>query len=402
MKHKKNNLFLLLTLSDMNKNSNLYSDLVQEFVLRGENVFIVAPCRELNEPTHISNEKGIDVLRVKTMPLFGVGTIKKGIANLLLPYQFEKAIKKHFSGIRFDNIIIPTPPIMLESVVSKLKKKHNSKVYLILRDIFPQNAVDLGMMSKSSFLYKMFRRQECRLYKVSDSIGCMSQGNIDYIRKHNPEVAPEKLHILMNFQKVLPMEEHTTEDLKSKYGLQGKFVIIFGGNLGIPQKMENVVEFAKAISTDYKDVVLLLIGSGTQMDVVRQFARDIGVANIVIKDKIPRKDYGQLVMQCDLGLISLNERFTIPNIPSKTMAYFQAAIPVLASVDSATDYGVILEEHNMGLWSVAGDTEAMVSNFDRLYRDAELRHTMGINGRRFLEENMRVEVAYNIIKGNIL
>lgn len=398
---KKNILFLLLSMPDINKNSSMYSDLVEEFALRGENIFVVAPCVDSSEATHFSLEKGIKVLRVKTMPLFGVGTIKKGIANVLLPYQFERAIKKHYKGIKFDSIIIPTPPITLESVVSKLKNRDNANVYLILRDIFPQNAVDLGMMSKSGILYKIFRRQECRLYNIADYIGCMSQGNINYIRKHNPEVASEKLHILMNWQKVVPMAEGTAENLKQKYGFQDKFVMIFGGNLGVPQKMENVIAFATAISAEYKDVVLLLIGSGTQMDVVRRFAAASGVDNIVIKDKIPRADYQQLVSQCDLGLISLNERFTIPNIPSKTMAYFEAAIPVLASVDSATDYGMILEEHNMGLWSMAGNIQAMVANFVKLYADADLRREMGDNGRRFLEQNMRVEKAYEIIKSNI-
>ncbi|MFV0397451.1 MAG: hypothetical protein ACK5JU_05495, partial [Bacteroidales bacterium] len=145
----------------------------------------------------------------------------------------------------------------------------------------------------------------------------------------------------------------------------------------------------------------LLIGSGTQMEIIRSIIIRNGIQNIAIKDKIPRHDYQQLVCACDIGLISLNERFTIPNIPSKTMAYHEAAIPVLASIDSATDFGQILEQYHLGLWNFAGDIKTMIENFDRLYSDENLRNEMGLNGRSFLENNMRIEVAYNTIASKI-
>lgn len=400
MSKKKNILFLLLALPDLKENSNIYSDLVEEFARNGENIFVVAPSIN-NAETCISNEKGVEILRVKTLPLFGVGAIKKGIANILLPYQFYKAIERYYNHIHFDTIIIPTPPITLESLVSKLKNKHKASVYLILRDIFPQNAVDLGMMKKGSLVYKYFRKQERRLYNISDHIGCMSQGNVDYIINHNIGIDPKKLHVLMNFQKVLPRDRTLKSDLKNKYGLDGKFVVVFGGNLGVPQKIQNVISFAQVIEKRYTDVVILLIGSGTQMEIIRSIIFRNGIQNIAIKDKIPRHDYQQLVCACDVGLISLNERFTIPNIPSKTMAYHEAAIPVLASIDSATDFGQILEQYHLGLWNFAGDIKTMVENFDRLYNDLNLRNEMGLNGRSFLENNMRIEVAYNTISSKI-
>ncbi|MFV0397071.1 MAG: glycosyltransferase WbuB, partial [Bacteroidales bacterium] len=253
MNKKKNILFLLLSLPDLNENSNIYSDLIQEFDRNGENIFVVAPSVN-NEETRINKEKGLEILRVRTLPLFGVGTIRKGIANILLPYQFYKAIQKYYTSIQFDTIIIPTPPITLESLVSKLKNKHKASVYLILRDIFPQNAVDLGMMKKASLVYTYFRNHERRLYNISDHIGCMSLGNVDYIVNHNIGINSKKLHVLMNFQKVLPKDRTLKSDLKNKYGLDGKFVVVFGGNLGVPQKMENVISFAQVIEKKYSDV----------------------------------------------------------------------------------------------------------------------------------------------------
>lgn len=390
-----NILFLMLSFPDLNKSSNLYTDLVEEFHNRGHKVYPIAPVQD-DAQTHIQKEKEIDVLRVKTLKLFNVNPIRKGIANVMLPYQYKAAIKKYYKGIKFDLIIMPTPPITLGNIAYYLKKRNKTKFYLILRDIFPQNAVDLEMMSKNSIIYKLFRKQEKELYQRADFIGCMSQGNIDYIKLHNPDINNKKLHILMNFQKVSSFINQQ-EDMKEKYGLKDKFVVVFGGNMGIPQKLENVIALAKLCQEEYSDVVFLLIGKGTQLNIIKKLAQKQGVSNIIFKDLIPRNDYQQLVSQCEIGLISLNEKFTIPNIPSKTMAYYDVAIPVLASIDANTDYGKILQESNSGLYSITGDIKTFKENFDRLYHNPELRKEMGKNGRHFLETYMTPTVAYQTI-----
>jgi len=389
----------MLNLSDLSKPSGMYSDLITEFIENGHSVYPVATAL-LKGPSKVSIENGIKVLRVNTLPLFNVNSIRKGIANVMLPFQYKNAIRNFYKGIHFDLIIIPTPPITLVNLVKPLKKKHDALFYLILRDIFPQNAVDLGMMRKSGLLHRYFRKQEKSLYACADSIGCMSQGNMDYIRKHDPEVSISKLHILMNFQK--PSENTGTLplDVKEKYSLKDKFVVVFGGNMGVPQKIENVIALCKECMI-YKDVVFLFIGEGRQRIRIENIAAKSNVINIIFKDFIPRDEYLQLIRLCDIGLISLNEKFTIPNFPSKSMSYFDAEIPILAAVDSSTDYGTIIENAGAGLVSQAGDTESFFNNFKKLYSSPELRTQMGKNGKKFLEQNMTSEIAYKTILKNV-
>lgn len=374
----------------------MYAALIHELVRNGHEVCVVAPVAASEQTEIESVSEKLRLLKVKSLPLFGVNLIRKGIANVLLPFIYQRAIDRYLKGEKFDLIITPTPPITLANVVARMKKRSRAKTYLILRDIFPQNAIDLGFMKKWWPLYWHFRRQEKKLYRVCDKIGCMSQGNIDYIRKHDPEVPAEKLHILENFQTVEPLVP-AAEDLKAKYGVSGKFVVIFGGNMGVPQKLENVLALAKACEADYPDVVFLLVGKGVQQARIRKMIDEMNLSNTILKDFIPYQDYQKLVAQCDIGLISLNERFTIPNIPSKTLSYFNLKIPVLASLDAATDYGKILEDINAGLWSIAGDVPALKANFDKLYRDPERRKQMGENGRRYLETHMSDKVAYRVL-----
>lgn len=390
-------LFLFISFPDITESTNMYTDLVQEFVTVGHEVTVVAPAKALEE-TKVRREGGAKVLRVKTMNLFGVSPVFKGIANLLLPYKFKNSIHKYLRNDEFNLIILPTPPITLVEVAHALKKKHKAILYLILRDIFPQNAFDLGMI-KNKFLFNYFRRREKKLYSISDQIGCMSKGNIRYVIRENPEVDKSKFHLLSNWQKVVKFDDDVNE-IRVAYGLEGKFVAVFGGNIGSPQKIENIIDLAKAYRAK-NNIVFLIIGRGTEKQRLLQLVRQNNLKNIMVVDFIPHKDYMKLINCADVGLISLSDKFTIPNIPSKTLSYFNARLPVLASVDRFTDFGEILDESNSGLWSVTGDLESYIKNFDTLYYNKELRLKMGENGYNYLLNSLTSGIAYQIILSKV-
>ena len=380
---------------DMNVSFNMYTALVEQFYENGHQVHVVAPAAD-GLATQLRQEKQVQVLRVKTLPIKNVSSYIKGLSNILLPWQYKRAIKKHLSVTKYDLIIIPTPPITLVNLTASLKKKYQSKVYLILRDIFPQNAVDLGFMKKGRLIHRYFRAKEQKLYSVADQIGCMSQGNIDYIQKHNLKVSPDKLHELKNYQILNTYIRDLDEPLREKYNIRDKFVVVFGGNMGKAQQLENVLELAKRCM-EYEDVLFLLLGEGVAMKKLALKIKEENISNIRIQGTISKTDYQQLIGTCQIGLISLHEAFTIPNIPSKTLDYFNLGLPVLASIDRATDYGQVLEEAEAGLWSYAGDHEAFKKNFDSLYSNPELRREMGTKGRQYFEKNLIPEIAYATI-----
>ena len=394
-------IFVALDFPDVTRSSHLYSDLMHEFREKGHEVFVIAPAIDQDKSV-LSVESGIEVLRVPTMKLFGTGKIVKGLSNLLLPRQYKRALKKHRVTLDFDLIIMPTPPITLIDVGIWLKKKSGGKLYLILRDIFPQNAVDLKMMNPDGFIYRYFRKKEIELYEESDSIGCMSQANIDYVVKHNPYLDTSKLHLLPNWEKVHEVEDDSSDEggIREKYGLEGKFVVIFGGNIGLPQKIENVVSLARECQ-EYRDIVFFLVGRGTEKPKIGKLVEELGLDNVILRDNLPRYDYNRVLNMADVGLISLSEDFTIPNFPSKVNSYFSLKKPVLASLDLATDFGDMLERQDCGLWSEAGDVQAFKDNLIKLYSDPELRRNFGQNGYDYLLNNLLPHHAYEIIRNHI-
>ncbi|MGH1288386.1 glycosyltransferase family 4 protein [Bacillus toyonensis] len=396
-----NILFLMIAFPDVEKTENLYTELAHEFKNHDHNVYVATILGDSDHTqTILRNEKGVNVLRISSGKLFNVNYIVKGINTVLLPYRFNQDIKKYFKDVKFDLVISPTPPITFLNTIKKLKKKHSCKSYLILRDIFPQNAKDLGLIN-NELLFSYFRRKEKKLYGISDHIGCMSQGNIDYIVKHNTDIKQEKLELLPNWRKVRENSLLPKTNYRKQYGFNDdQIVLIFGGNIGLPQELDFLLELVECYK-HREDIKFLIIGSGNRQESLKKMIVERELTNVILKDPVPSQEYDCLVRDCDIGLINLNRDFTIPNIPSKTLAYFEAEVPILASIDQNTDYGQVLNEARAGMWSITGDLESYKNNFEKLVCDKELRKSMGRNGRSYLIQNLGVNKAYKTIINHI-
>ncbi|MGL5055778.1 MAG: glycosyltransferase family 4 protein, partial [Fusobacteriaceae bacterium] len=299
-------LFLLLDYSKDENHLGLYKELVYEYRDKGHEVYVATAIeKKYCIETKLEIELGINVLRIKTGNMFGVSFIEKGITNLTLGNTFKKAINQNFKDIKFDLVIHHTPPITFTPVIDYFKKKYSTKSYLILRDIFPQNAVDLGIV-KNTVLFQFFRQKESILYKKSDYIGCMSEGNIEYIKKHNPEVEVEKLHILKNWGKIKPKINIEKNKIRKKYGFNEKdFVLVFGGNMGKPQGLEFLLKVALEYK-DKKDIKFLLVGKGNEKKKLESIKAKEKLDNVVFLEFIPREEYELLTGACDVGIVSLH------------------------------------------------------------------------------------------------
>ena len=180
-----------------NKGSNLYTDLAEELNRQNHVVkVVVSEERKHIEKTCLFEENGIPVLRVKTGNLYEVSFVEKTLTFLTVSYDLIRGIKKHFANEKFDLILFQSPPVTFHRVVKWAMSKYKARSYLMMKDIFPQNGVDIGLYSKHSLVYYFFRSHEKKLYKTSTKIGCMSPGNIEYLKKHNPYLKDEKFELI--------------------------------------------------------------------------------------------------------------------------------------------------------------------------------------------------------------
>ena len=394
-----NVLFLTITKIDNINCRGIYTDLLRHFIKDGHQVFVASPTeRRFGKQTHLMEKEDHTILQIRTLNIQKTNFVEKGIGTILLEYQFRKSINKYYKDIHFDLILYSTPPITFTSVISYIKKRDNAKTYLLLKDIFPQNAVDLGMFSKKGLLYTYFRRKEKRLYKVSDVIGCMSPANVKFLLLHNPKIDPKCIEVCSNSVELatdLPAVDK--EMIRNKFGIPADSVVfIYGGNLGKPQGLDFLLRVLD-LNRDKKDRYFLVVGSGTEYGKISQWFEVNKPSNAKLISALPKQEYDDLVQSCDVGLIFLDPRFTIPNYPSRLLSYLEYKMPVLMATDVHTDIGVIAEKNGYGLWCENGDLGKFDSLLNKLATDPLLRTQTGEKGYKFLKENYTVEKSYEII-----
>lgn len=383
------------------EDKGIYTDLLRQFRDNGDEVYTVSTYeRRKGIETTLAEDNGAHMLHVKIGNITKCSIIEKGISTVLIETQFIRAIKEYFKDIKFDLVIYSTPPITFVNAVKYIKKRDGAKTYLLLKDIFPQNAVDLGMMKKSGvkgLLYKYFRSKEKKLYAVSDKIGCMSQANADYVLKHNPEISPEKVEICPNSIEVT--NERLTPEQKAetrqKFNIPtDKIVFIYGGNLGRPQDIPFIIECLKA-NADFDDRFFVICGTGTEYSKLKNYIDTEKTANVLLINGLPKDEYESFVGCCDIGLIFLDHRFTIPNFPSRLLSYMQKGMPVLACTDTNTDIGKVITNGNFGWWCESNLPENFTKTVDSAIETDIAKR--GENAFNYLKKNYIVENCYEII-----
>lgn len=397
-----NILFLTIGDFDSIETRSIYSDLLRCFRNHGHNVYVIAPYeKRTGKKTELIEENGAHILHIETGDVTGASNlIRKGIAQISVEPIFINGIKRYFSNVKFDLILYSTPPITFAKVVEYVKKRDNARTYLLLKDIFPQNAVDLGMMTTTGpkgLIYKFFRAKERKLYAVSDRIGCMSQANVDYVLKHNPEIDPGKVEICPNCVEVVDrsVDEETRRTIRAKYGIPlDKKVFIYGGNLGKPQGIPFLIECLKTQEKN-EEAFFLIVGDGTEFGKLEAYFNEAQPTNMKLMKRLPKDDYDKMVGACDVGMIFLDHRFTIPNFPSRLLSYMQAQIPVLAVTDPNTDIGKVIVDGGFGWWCESDDVEGFHNTVEKM-QNADLI-AMGKKGWELLLCEYTTEKAYRII-----
>ncbi len=394
---------LFLTMSsgiEKFQSRGIYTDLMRKFRDEGHEVYIVFPReRRYGFSTEVRLQEGVHLLGVRTLNVTKTNVVEKGIGQVSIEFLYKRALKKYFKGVNFDLILYSTPPITFPKVIQYAKKANPSaKTYLLLKDIFPQNAVDMGMLSKTgvkSILYRFFRAKEKKLYALTDYIGCMSPANVRYVLEHNPEIALERVEVAPNSLELVESEKTVDKSVLIKYNIPtDKPIFIYGGNLGVPQGIPFLIQCLEA-NANREDCHFVVVGSGTYYQKLADWFVSRRPKAVTVMKGLPKEDYDCLVQACQVGLIFLDYRFTIPNFPSRLLSYLEYKMPVIACTDSNCDTGSIAEANGFGFYSPSNDVNAFTKAVDKML-ESDITD-MGNKGYQFLKENYLVEHTYNQI-----
>ncbi|MEW6617661.1 MAG: glycosyltransferase family 4 protein [Patescibacteria group bacterium] len=343
----------------------------------------------------VSSDDGVTVIRIKTLPLHKVNFIIRGISQILLPIIFSLRVKKYMKESP-DAVIIYSPPITLGLVGKFIKKRYGAKFLLNIQDIFPQNAIDLGIL-KNKPIIKFFELIEKTVYASADVITFHSDGGKKFlIEKKN--VSEKKIVTLHNW---VDANEYTNlkKDIsfRDRYGLQGKFIFLFAGIMGPAQGLEFLAQVAERVS-DLKDIVFLLVGDGTEKGKIERLIQEKNIKNIEIRPFISKDEYPYLVKDSDVGIVCLSSDNKTSFVPGKFLGYMAAGKPVVSFLNKESDAFALVKEAQCGYAGRSDDVEEGEKIIRKIYAEKQKLDEYGTNGLRFVKEHLTLEACVKKIE----
>jgi len=388
---------------EIRSTSHLMYELAQDLTEKGHSVTVLTSFPGYNladgvareDIQEIMDENGVTVLRARTMPLKKVGYIKRGLAELMLPWNFYNLLKQNENTI-FDAVWVFSPPLPLALLGAWIKRKSRAPLLLNAQDIFPQNGIDLGIIRNSAVIawYEFMERQA---YRVSDIILVHSEKNRDFLVKEKCQNG-SKVIVQYNWVDAKQFDSAgRTGKFRSKFGLNNQTVVLFAGVMGPSQGLDAVIRMAEAFRDD-PSLVFLLVGDGTQRAGLEAAVKRKQLKNVIFGPFVSREDYPYLVKDSDIGLTSLSAEVKTPVVPGKIQGYMAGGLPILGILNKESDGHQLIRWAGAGISVTAGNDEAAIDALSKLKTDPNLRQTMGESGHRYaLAELDRSRCVDNIL-----
>ena len=378
--------------------AKMLHQLARELTLQDHKVTVITPWSIAESKPPIQEIiDGVEVWRFKSKPLKGLGKIRRAINESLIPFHSWQLIKRRVNADTFDGIIYYSPTIFFGPVVAKLKKLCNCRSYLVLRDFFPQWAVDANLIKKGSLVESYFKFFETISYRNADMIGVMSPRNLEIFNqktsyRYNTSVLRNWASLRVN--KV----DGDSINIRETLGLTDEIIFFYGGNIGYAQDMKNLMRLVKRMKK-FKKAHFLFVGQGDEVGLINELATEWKLKNDSYLPPVTQDEYEDILTQVDVGLFSLSAKHTSHNFPGKLLGYMVESLPILGSVNQDNDLMEIIHEYEAGYISINGNDELFFDNAVKLYNSSELRLKMGLGGNNLLHKQFDVSnIALNITK----
>ena len=327
-------------------------DLSREFVRQGHELTVMLPTAGLATAWLLEDFGGVQVLRLRAPKTKDINYVQRTMNEFLMPFAMLRNLRKSpLADGHWGGVVWYAPSIFLGPIANALKKASGCKGYLIIRDIFPEWAAEMGLMGRG-LPYKFFKAVANYQYSVADVIGIQTQGNSSYF----VDRPTSRVEVLQNWLADAPnvgcsidmVGDDPDPSLRAKRGnpgcLAGRTIFVYAGNMGVAQGMGVLLDLADRLQ-NRADIGFVFVGRGSDAQRLRADADKRGLNNVLFHDEIDPTEIPGLYAQCHIGIVALDPRHKTHNIPGKFLSYMQAGLPVLASINPGNDLeGIIVRE----------------------------------------------------------
>lgn len=362
-------------------------DLAREFARQGHFLTVLLPGHDLVHPWVIDNIDGVQVVRLRTPRTKDISYVRRALGEWLMPYAMRRNLRKSpLAREQWDGVIWYSPSIFHAPMVSSLKQQSLCKAYLIIRDIFPEWAADIGLMRRG-YVYRAFKHIAQQQYDVADIIGVQTDGNLAYFYDWRQKLAGRQLEVLQNWLDK-PVKTRCRIRIDDT-PLAGRKIAVYAGNMGVAQGMDCVLDLADRMRAR-TDIGFLFVGRGSEVARMRGRAINGGLDNVFFYDEIDPNEITDLYSQCEVGIIALHARHKSHNIPGKFLTYIQSGLPVFAIVNEGNDLAHMIRQECVGEACETHAINQLEQQFLTLIENVEEDHLLSDRCARLFERQFSV------------
>ncbi len=363
-------------------------DLALQLATLGHRPVMIVPSPVSDQPWIIERLDGIEVLRVAAPPTRAASFVRRAIAEMWLPFAMYRNIRKSaFRRAKWDIVAWYSPPIFFGPLIWKLRHNSGARTYLILRDIFPEWAVDLGLVRKGP-VYLAFKAIAALQYAVAEVIGVQTPSNLAYLA--NWASPNRRIEVLHNWLAVTP--DAGCSITVARTALAGRKIFVYIGNMGVAQGMDIFIELIQSLR-HRRDIGFLFVGRGSEFATLEAEKASRELNNVLFFGEIDSSEIPGLLAQCHVGLVALHPDHKTHNIPGKFVSYVHYGLPVLARVNGGTDLERLIEDEGVGKVYAGNSVDELKRLAELLADNDALRHSMADRGRQLGSRMFSPEAA---------
>lgn len=346
--------------------------LALELVSRKHSVCVAIPNASQREAIVIKEQDGVEIFSVKALQTKDVIYIRRVIAEFINPFLMWSRLRSNsiFMVRNVDGIIWYSPSIFWGPLVKRLKEFFHCKAYLVLRDIFPDWAYDLGVL-RSGRVYALLKKVSEYQYEQANCIGVQSPNNRSYFLKRYPHLST-KVEVLWNW--ITPSKNTPCSIVLNKAEIGNRKVLVYAGNVGVAQGISSFISLLKKLSIK-DEYAFVFVGRGSEMQDLVLAAKQEKISPIYFFEEIDPAEITTLYEQCDIGLLVLDPRHQTHNIPGKFISYIQSGLPTLALANQENDLISLINDNKLGAAITSlesADLEWALERLKSIQNDTEL------------------------------
>lgn len=325
-------------------------------------------------------------LRIKSNPNL--------IDRLLLELSFvATSFPQALKGWQPDVILVTVPPLLVSLPASLLGWIYNCPVVLNVQDILPEAGIRVGLI-KNKLMIRALEAIEKFAYRTAHTISVIAEGFVDNLV--NKGVPDNKIACIPNWANLnfISSEASKNNSWRKLHNLDGKFVVLYSGNIALTQGLETVIAAASGLR-HIPEIAFVIAGESKSLERLQKYCMTCGADNVLLLPLQPREKLPEMLAAADVGLVVQKSNVVSFNMPSKIPLLMASDRPIIASVPANGTAAKAIRKSGGGVVVPPESAKALADAVLKLYQNHDLATQLGHQGRKFAIENYAFEQALN-------